>query len=163
MSMTFNADEIFEMAIEIEKQAAEFYSEVVEKAPNEEMKNFFRDLVKMEEKHERIFGDMRKELSDAEKTETTYDPQNEAALYLQTMADSKGWEGRISPTQKFTGKESMKEAIEIALNSEKESVVFYYGIKSMVAEKAGRDKVEKIILEEISHIRILLEYLKNLK
>jgi rubrerythrin len=56
----------------------------------------------------------------------------------------------------------MKEIVETALNSEKESVVFYYGLKSMVAGKAGRDKIEQIIMEELSHVRTLLEYLKDL-
>jgi rubrerythrin len=163
VGITFNADEIFEMAEEIERQAAKFYSEASKKAPTEQMKEFFVEMSGMEAKHLKIFADMRKGLSEEERTATTYDPENEAMLYLQTMADAKGWEGRISPMQKFTGKESMKEVVEIALNAEKESVVFYYGIKSMVSEKAGREKVEQIIMEELSHIRTLLEYLRDMK
>ncbi len=162
MGITFNADEIFEMAEEIERQGAKFYSEVSKKATDDEMKKFFVELSAMEAEHLKIFADMRKQLSEAEKTALTFDPDNEAALYLKTMADAKGWEGRISPTQKLTGTESMKEVIEIALNAEKESVVFYFGLKSMVSEKAGRDKIEQIVMEELSHIRTLLEYLKDM-
>ncbi len=162
MSISFNADEVFEMAEEIERQAAKFYSEVSKKAPTDEMKKFFVELSGMEARHLKIFADMRKQLSEDEKAVTTYDPDNEAALYLKTMADAKGWEGKISPTQKLTGKETMKQVIEIALNAEKESVVFYYGLKSIVSERAGRDKIEQIILEELSHIRTLLEYLKDM-
>ncbi len=162
MSISFNADEVFEMAEEIERQGARFYSEASKMAPTGEMKKFFLELTEMESKHLKIFADMRKHLSEEEKTSTAYDPDNEAVLYLKTMAAAKGWEGRISPTQKLTGKEPMKEVVEIALNAEKESVVFYYGLKSMVSEGAGRDKVEKIILEELSHIRTLLEYLKDM-
>jgi len=162
VSISFNADEVFEMAEEIERQGTRFYSEASKMAPTEEMKKFFLELSDMEAKHLKIFADMRKQLSEDEKTSTTYDPDNEAVLYLKTMAGAKGWEGRISPTQKLTGKEPMKEVVEIALNAEKESVVFYYGLKSMVSEGAGRDKVEHIILEELSHIRTLLEYLKDM-
>ncbi len=162
MAITFNADEIFEMAVEIERQGSAFYSEASEKAQTEDMKKFFKEMAAMENNHVHTFSEMRKELTDTEKTETSYDPQNEAILYLQTMADAKGWEGRISPAKKFTGDESVKEVIEIALNAEKESVVFYYGLKTLVAEGAGRDKVEKIIMEELAHIRTLLEYLKDL-
>ena len=162
MGITFNADEIFEMAEEIERQGAKFYSEASKKATDDELKKFFVELSTMEAGHLKILADMRKHLTEAEKTASTYDPNNEAALYLKTMAEAKGWEGRISPTQKLTGAESMKEVIEIALNSEKESVVFYYGLRSMVSEKAGRDKIEQIIMEELSHIRTLLEYLKDM-
>lgn len=162
MSISFNADEVFEMAEEIERRGARFYSEASKIAPTDEMQKFFLELSGMEAKHLRIFADMRKQLTEDERTATTYDPNNEVARYLQTMADAKGWEGRISPTQKLTGKESMKEVIEIALNAEKESVVFYYGLRSMVSQKAGRDRIDRIILEELSHIRTLLEYLKDM-
>ena len=162
MSISFNADEVFEMAEEIERRAAKFYSEASKKAPTDEMKEFFIELSGMEAKHLKIFADMRKQLTEDQKATTTYDPDSEAVLYLQAMADAKGWEGRISPTQKLSGKESMKQVIEIALNAEKESVVFYYGLKSMVSERAGREKIEQIIMEELSHIRTLLEYLKNM-
>ena len=161
MAITFNADEIFEMAEEIERKGAKFYKKAAEKAPDSDMKDFFNSMADMEENHLKIFGEMRKELSDAEKGETVYDPEDEAMLYLQAMADAKGWEGMITPTKEFTGNESMREVIETALNAEKESVVFYYGLKSMVPEQAGQDKVEKIIKEELSHIRTLLGYLKK--
>ena len=114
MGISFNADEIFEMAEEIERQGARFYTEASKKAPTDEMKKFFLELSGMEAKHLKIFTDMRKQLSEDEKTVITYDPENEAALYLKTMAAAKGWEGRINPTQKLTGNESMKEVIEIA-------------------------------------------------
>jgi len=157
----FNADEIFEMAEEIERNGAKFYHQAAEKAPNEDTKKFFNNMSKMEARHLEIFQQMRKDLKPNEKGDTVYDPQNEAALYLEAMADSHGFEGRISPTQDFTGSESMKEVIEIALNAEKESVVFYYGLKSMVPPELGLDKIEKIILEELSHITTLLKYLKT--
>ena len=91
-----------------------------------------------------------------------FDPDNQSAMYLQTMADARGWEGKITPTKELTGNETIKEIVEIALNSEKESVVFYYGLKDMVPVKAGRDKVEAVIREELSHITMLLNILKTL-
>lgn len=161
MPITFNADEIFEMAEEIERNAEKFYRQASEKAPTEEMQKFFNNMAKMEDRHLKIFEQMRQELSSDEKGQSVYDPDDEATQYLQTMADGHGYEGRISPTRDLTGSESMKEVIEIALNAEKDSVVFYYGLKSMVPEKAGRDKIEKIILEELSHITTLLKYLRD--
>ena len=161
MALTFNADEIFEMAEEIELKGAKFYRKAAEKATDTDMKDFFDGMAKMEDNHVKIFQDMRKDLSAAEKGQTVYDPQDESILYLQAMADSKGSEGMITPTKEFTGTESMREVIEFALNSEKESVVFYYGLKSMVPAQTGQDKVEKIIKEELGHIRTLLGYLKK--
>ncbi len=151
MSMAFNADEVFEMAEQIERNGAKFYREVAAKAPDRKMKEMFLNLASMEDGHLRTFQEMRQGLSDQEKGGTTFDPDNEAALYLQAMADTKGFEGMKSPTQKLTGKESMEELFEIAIEAEKNSVLFYVGLKGMVAARAGRDKVEEILREEIGH------------
>ena len=59
-------------------------------------------------------------------------------------------------------KETPKEILDIAVNSENESVVFYLTLKDLVPAKAGRDKVEAIIMEELSHITTLLKKLRSL-
>jgi rubrerythrin len=163
MSITFNADEIFEMAEEIERNGAKFYRKASRNMSDPGTKQLFLSLAAMEDEHLKTFVKMREELSEQEKEGTVFDPDSEAALYLQTMADSRGFEGKISPTQHLTGKETTEEVIGIALNAEKESVVFYFGLKSMVTVKSGRDKIEAIILEEINHITGLLTQLKRLQ
>ena len=80
-------------------------------------------------------------------------------LYLQVIADGHGFEGKKSVTDKLTGKESKREILEIAVEAEKNSVVFYSGLKELVSVNAGRDKVEKIIREELGHLALLRTYL----
>lgn len=162
MAVSFNADEIFEMAEEIERNGAKFYRKAAQETSDEKIKKMFLDMAEMEDGHLRTFEQMRTQLSEGQKEQNIFDPNNEGAMYLQTMADAHGYEGRISPQKEFTGNESVKEILEIALNAEKESVVFYYGIRSMVSMKAGRSQVELIINEELSHITTLLKYLKKL-
>ncbi len=158
MGVTFNADEIFEMAEEIERNGAKFYREATEKASDKETKQMLLDMAAMEDGHLKTFQEMRKQLT-AEERAMVFDPDNEAALYLQTMADARGTEGKVNPLQKLAGSETMKDILEIAVNSEKNSVVFYTCLKSLVPAKAGKDKVEAIIAEELSHITFLLKQL----
>jgi len=161
MGITFSADEVFEMAEEIERNGAKFYRVAAERASNDAEKAMLLDMATMEDGHLRTFELMRKELSEAEKEVTIFDPDHEVVLYLQAMADAKSCEGKVSVGQELTGNESFKEVLEIAVNSEKESVLFYVGLKSLVPPKAGRDKVENIIAEEMSHITTLLDQLRN--
>jgi rubrerythrin len=161
MSITFNASEVFEMAEEMERNGAKFYEKAAENTSNEQTKKMLLNMAEMENGHLVTFQKMREELSNREKEPTVFDPDNQSVLYLQAMADAHGYEGKISPAKELSGNETMKEIIEIALNSEKESVVFYFGLKGMVPVNAGRDKVEAIILEELSHITTLLEELKS--
>ena len=163
MSITFNANEIFEMAEEIERNGAKFYRQAAERTTDDQTKQQLLDLATMEDGHLKAFQEMRKQLSQQEKGWTTFDPDNQSALYLQAMADARGFEGKITQTKELTGKEMPREILEIALNSENESVVFYLSLKELVPVKAGRDKVEAIIMEELSHITTLVKQLRALK
>ena len=162
MPITLNANEIFEMAEEIERNGAKFYHKAAQNTSDKQTKQILLDKADMEDGHLKIFEEMRGQLSGQEKGWTIFDPDNQSVLYLQAMADARGFEGKITPTKELTGSETPKEILETALNSEKESVVFYFGLKGMVPVKAGRDKVEAIIIEELGHITILLNRLKSL-
>jgi rubrerythrin len=163
MSIVFNADEVFEMAEQIERNGAKFYREAATKTSDRRIKEMFLRLAGMEDGHLRTFQQMRKTLSDREKEETTFDPEGEASFYLQAMADDRGSEGKRSLTVKLTGQESTQELFDIAIGAEKNSILYYVGLKALVPEDAGRDKVETIIREEVSHLAELRRQMDALK
>ena len=163
MSITFNVDEIFEMAEEIERNGAKFYREAAEKSKDNSVRIMFTELAAMEDGHQKIFANMRKELLQEMKEPTVFDPDNQVARYLQTMADFHGMEGKAAPTQKFTGKESLEDILKAALQAEKNSIAFYVGIKDLVPEKKGREKVQGIIIEEMTHVSTIGGKLQELK
>lgn len=152
MSITFNADEIFEIAEQIERNGAKFYREAAGNSVDADAKTMLLDLAAMEDGHVLTFAQMRKELTADEKESNVFDPDNEVALYLQTMADFHGTEGKVSPTEKLTGNESLADILKIALQAEKNSIAFYVGIKDMLANKEGKDRVQAIIVEEMVHV-----------
>jgi len=162
MTIAFNADEIFEMAEEIERNGARFYREAAGKTLDRAINKMMLELAAMEEGHEKTFVQMRKELTASEKEPTTYDPDNQVAQYLRTMADFHGTEGKASPTEKLTGQESMEEILKIALQAEKNSIAFYVGIKDLVPGKSAKDKVHAIIIEEMTHVSTLGAKLQTL-
>ncbi|MFC1766060.1 ferritin family protein [Planctomycetota bacterium] len=163
MSLTFNANEIFEMAEEIERNGAKFYRKAAEGAKDADTQKYLIDMAVMEDGHLEIFQHMRQKLSDGDKVPITYDPGNEAALYLQTMADARGYEGKISPALELTGKESMEDVLQIAITAERNSVVFYVGLKTLVKSDTGKEQVDKIIGEEMAHIATLQKKLLSLQ
>jgi rubrerythrin len=154
MAVSFNLDEIFEIAEQIERNGAKFYREAAQKASDKAVQKMFVDLAAMEDGHLRIFQEMRKQLDAAEKEQMTFDPENEAALYLQTMADEHGIEGKKNIETKLTGRETIKEIFEIAIRAERNSIVFYTGLKAMVSA-AGKGKLDDIITEEFGHLAVL--------
>jgi rubrerythrin len=161
MVITFTADEIFEMAEEIERNAVEFYGEAAERSSDEDTKKLLLEMAAIEDEHLKTFQHMRKQLG-AEEEMAAFDPDKRSAMYLQSMADARTWEGRISPMQELSGNETTRQILEIALEAEKEMVVFYSGLKDLASSKTGKDQVEQIMIEELGHISALLKKLKSL-
>jgi len=152
MPYEFNANEIFEIAIRIEENGAQFYRRAAEFQTDEENRQALEKLAAMEDTHKATFEKMRQDLSAAEKKTTVFDPNNESSQYLAAMADAHGGEGSPAAADKLTGKESISEIIDIALDLEKESILFYLGLKDLVPPQYGQDKLDKIIGEERRHI-----------
>lgn len=155
MSVTFNADEIFEIAEQIERNGARFYRKAVGLTSDAKAKGLFDELARMEDRHLKLFQEMHAALAGAEKGSTVFDPEGQGALYLQALADSRVFDTSVDPSAWLTGKESPTQVLRMAIGLEKDSVAFYAGIREMVPETMGKDKVDKIIGEEMSHVTIL--------
>jgi len=152
MAYYFNASEIFETAIRIEENGARFYRKAAEFQTDPSNRQMLEKLAIMEDHHQNVFKAMAKELSEADKTPTVFDPQNEASQYLSAMADAHGGEGSPAAADSLSGKESIAEIVDIAIGLEKESILFYIGLKDMIPPQYGREKLEKIIKEERRHV-----------
>ncbi|MFO7989869.1 MAG: ferritin family protein [Thermodesulfobacteriota bacterium] len=163
MAYDFNADEIFEMAIQIEANGAKFYRKAADLQQEPDNKAFLEKLARMEDKHKTTFEAMRKAVSEGQKQETVFDPANELSMYLKAMADNHGGEGDPDVAESLTGEESMEEIITTAIGLEKESILFYLGLKDLVPAKYGHDKLDNIIREEKLHIAQLNGFLKKIK
>ena len=87
MSYAFNAEEVFEMACEMERNGAAFYREMSEKIKEKSAKELLSDFSKMELAHEAVFKSMKGKLSDQDREPTAFDPENETVLYLKAMVD----------------------------------------------------------------------------
>ena len=161
MGVTFNADEVFEMAEQIERNGAKFYRAAAEKVPA--VRQVLIELAVMEDEHEKTFADMRAQLSGREDESMVFDPEGEVQMYLRVIADGEVFNVKAEPAEQFKGKETAEGILEIAIDMEKESIAFYAGLKECVPPKAGRDKIEAIIREEFSHIAILNQKLSALK
>ena len=157
MIYDFSADDVFEMAEQIERNGAVFYRKAADDISDSEAKKFLMDLADMEDNHEKIFAAMKKKLTDAEKVQTVFDPQGEAAAYLKALADTRVFfEIKIDTS-------SMEAILKAAILAEKDSIVFYLGMKEMVSESLGQSRLDDIIKEEMSHIKLLSNRLINTK
>jgi rubrerythrin len=157
MSFDFNADDILQMAEQIEKNGARFYRESADKVADASAKKLLLTLAAMEDGHQKTFSNLRATLSSREKEVTVFDPQGEAASYLKALADTRVF------FEKQIDSNDMEDILKEAITAEKDSIVFYLGMKDLVPESLGKGRIDAIIKEEMSHIKTLSKELMAIK
>ncbi len=157
MRYDFNADDVFELAEQLERNGAKFYQDSAAKVEDKAVKQLLVKLANMELDHEKTFKQMRSDLAEAEKQSTVFDPEGEAICYLRALADTRIF------FEKEIDADSLREILKAAIEAEKDSIVFYLGMREMVPEKLGQDRLDEIVKEEMGHIRMLSKELVALK
>jgi rubrerythrin len=161
MSTAFNADEVLEIAEQIERNGMVFYEKAAERFRGDEKRTLLR-LAEMEVTHQRVFAAMRRELSAADPSLAVFDPEGEAASYLAAFAEGKIFDLKADPASLIGPKDTIRDILRTAIGLEKDSVVFYVAIKDAVPESLGKDGIERIIKEEMAHIVLLNGMLSSL-
>jgi rubrerythrin len=162
MDIEFNAFEVFEIAERIERNGARFYRRAADLFDADTAKMFL-DLANWETEHVQVFSDMRKQLSGLSQELRTFKPEDNILLDAQAMAGLAVFGIRPDPSGELTGKEDKVDVLRKAIEKEKDTIVYYTGLKDFVPVRAGKDKIEDIIKEEMRHISILSQSLQQRK
>ena len=160
MSKPFSADEVFEMAEQIERNGGRFYRAAAEKFPT--VRELLTTLAEWEDRHEKTFASMRAELAESGENKPVFDPDEQAQMYLRVMADGHIFNVKADPAEQLAGKDTPEEILKMAIDVERDSVAFYVGLTEAVSDKAGKERVTDIVREEISHVAILQHKLETL-
>jgi rubrerythrin len=162
MDTTFSADDVLEMAEQIERNGSRFYRRAAQGFTDSRARELLLDLAIAEDEHQKVFADMRAALSPQEREPTVPDPYGEAVLYLRGMADGALFDVKADPSERLTGKETMEDILRTAIGLEKDSIVFYLGIQRMVPERPGQQRIDTVINEEMGHIATMSRELASL-
>lgn len=141
----YTISEIIDMAIQTERLGAEFYAGLAEKFKKDKnLKSLFETLKDKEVVHGRRFEELKALIGTRESEDW-----QEAQRYLRAIMESAFFigEGKSLPTMDKV--KTVKEAVELALGFEKETLLFYLGLRTEVREK---HLLDEIITEEQSHI-----------
>ena len=159
MDPLMNAEEILEIACDIERNGAAFYRRAGELADSDEARSMLNELAEMEDEHERAFqamtealrGENPEWLSKQFEASSPDDPE----LYLHAAAQGHVFDLDVEPAAQLTASHSLKDVLQIAIGLEKDSVVFYTSLKDAVPDNQGKAKIDDIIREEVQHIALL--------
>ena len=161
MIVEFNAFEAFEIAEKIERNGTRFYRRAAELFDDSHLSTLFLELADWEKGHEQVFANMRKQLSEQSSEMRTFRLDEKLLPEAQAMASLAVFGLKPDPSQELTGTESRAEVIAKAIEKEKDSIVYYTGLKDFVPPRAGKGKIDEIIAEEMRHVRILNQSLRQ--
>jgi rubrerythrin len=151
MGNIFNGSEIVELGIQIEKNGRDFYSTLEKKAENPKSADIFKYLSVEEEKHIKAFQDI---LDKTDKYEPMGLDAGDYFSYMNVLA------GEYVFTKKDQGAQIAKtikndlEAVNMGIGFEKDSIIFYEGMKKTVPE-FDLKIIEDLIAQEKHHLKIL--------
>jgi rubrerythrin len=147
----FSIREVVDQAVQTEKLGYQFYTEMTRRfAEDERMTKLFSTLAEKELQHEKTFRELT-ELIQGDEPENWEDVE----LYLRAMVESQFFLGKNKALPSLEHVRTVEDAVEFALGFEKETLLYFYGIRDAVKEK---ELVEEIINEERSHIRWLTHF-----
>lgn len=152
MSIFFSIREVVEMAISTERSGQIFYQTASKQAREKSLKELFRYLAEEEAKHLKTFQGFYNALK--ERPETTPYNWEEAKLYLEALVSSRFFSTPDKAINLAREAKNEIEAIDSAINFEKETLLFFYETVELVKSQ-NRDLIKSVIKEEKKHIRRL--------
>ena len=149
-------DEIFRMAVELEREGARFYRRAAEQNDDSDTRRLLLDMAADEEEHEKVFAAMGDRFPD-----DGMDDGLEPTLHAMVEGQVFGVPG--DPVQNLTGGETVEEILWTAVRLEKDSVVFYLGLKDLIPDDMDKQWIDNIIREEMKHVADLSRRLAVLR
>lgn len=154
---TYSIDEILEMAIRTETLGYQFYTGMAEKFRKDDgLAKLFTTLASKEKVHEKIFTDLKAKVAKQGAEPVEWE---EVSNYMRAFVESEFFLGGGKALPSMDHVKTVKDAVTFAMNFEKETLLYFYELRSIVKEKAA---VDEVINEEKSHIRWLDAFRKGL-
>ena len=157
----FSGKDILEMAIRIEENGIQFYTQAGSASKSERLKELFLFLAEEEKRHIAYFEEIRRHIRD-DTLPGVFDPDiEEAPLYIQALADSRVFTNAHEGKRLASKVHGEEDVLKTVINIEKDSILFYYELQNAIRDK-DKTTLKSLIIEEKSHLKKLTELQKTL-
>lgn len=151
----YSIREAVAQAVQTEKIGYQFYTVMAERFEGDKgLNKLFSTLAAKEQRHEKTFKELLEIIKDEE-------PQNweDAEQYLRAIVESEFFLGKKKSLPAMRRVKTVEDAVNFAIGFEKETLLYFYGMRDAVKE---REVVDEIINEEKSHIMWLNRFKQGL-
>ncbi len=156
MADLFKANDVVLAAVEIEKRGEEFYLHLIDQAEDTKIRKVYEHLAREEVKHKAIFEGLYNRLSKVQLP--AWSNTKEYLTYLNALIDSHPLFRYSELEEMKTKVENRKDALHMAIQFEKESILFFMEMREFVPD-SEKEFITQCIEEERDHLRQLNEML----
>jgi rubrerythrin len=143
----FTTDEIFDLAIRIERNGEKFYRDVISRAESAELREALQWLADEEVRHAQFFAKLKEESKNRERTVPREDGVDN--MLLQDLLGDRVFS---LDDLDFSSLSDLRSLLRHAVEFEKDTILFFEMIKPFVEEDAAMEQLEAIIEEERRHV-----------
>ncbi len=141
----FTIREVLEQAVQTEKLGYQYYTAMADRfKEDQKLVKLFSTLAAKELIHEKTYADLKDMAGDEEP-----EKWEEISPYLRAIVESQFFLGKDKSIPSMGRIRTINDAVDYAIGFEKETLLYFYGIRDAVREK---EIVDEIINEEKSHI-----------
>lgn len=164
--MDFNLDkaygpyEAIMMGVDLEESGRNFYNRVANSCADFSVRDVFRKLAEAEVEHKRVI---------TEEIETQYAPEwyreedkRMMLEYIHSVRKQPIFPDPEDAPACDKAASDPKEALDIGIKAEKQSIEYYEFLRDATQDKKGRDVLERLRLEEVKHLEMLENMRKEL-
>ena len=149
----FSAKEIIDLAIKLEKNGEAVYRDAIGNVLNPGLVPLLEWMADEEVKHANWFADLKHNLETH--NENPFAEEMSRELFNEMLGEKNFSLKDVD----FSAIEDIGDLIEVFIEFEKDSIIFYEVLKPFVEDPAARDYLEKIVEEEKRHIERLKEFI----
>ncbi len=151
----FSVREVVDQAVRTERLGYDFYTSMAERfKDNSELRDLFETLAKKERTHEQTFERLLDATGDG-----GVEGWEEVSAYMRAFVESEFFLGSGKALVRMKEVERIEDAVDFALAFEKETLLYFLGLRKAVKEK---EAVDGIIEEEQAHIAWLTRFRERL-
>jgi rubrerythrin len=160
--LSFYASQILDAARHIERNGATFYRAAADSMADVRVAAMMRKLAEMEDAHEQTFALMQQGLNAIESAPLSESAES-ALDFLRGMAEKYVFDPRRQPGELLQARADPVQVLEFAIEREKDSVIFYEGIRVMAPRALCGARLDEIVAQEMGHIMMLTQQTERME
>ena len=151
VAVMFTLHEIYDLAIQIEKNGEGFFREAEKKTSKPALKSLFLWLAEQEVKHSKWF--MQKKASSKAESETLALDEMTSKMLKDILGDQRFSLGEVEIDHIKT----VEDLLSIAIEFEEDTIIFFRMVRSLLDDDSMKG-LDEIIEEETNHIQMLRDF-----